>query len=95
MHALQARHRVIAELRVAHVERFQIDERVEAALADAALRAAEFLQVREAGESGEPGVGDVEVGQEVQRELEPLQLLHAGDHLQLVVALRGGCRRRE
>ena len=57
-----------------------------------ALRATQFLQVGEAVEFREPGVGDVEVRQEMERELEPLELLHPRDDLQLRVPFEAAAR---
>ena len=83
---------IVSERGVAHVERLQVHERIETAFVDLALFAAQFLQIGQIAEGGEAGVGDVEVGKEVQRELKPLQILHSGDHLEIRIALQLAAR---
>ena len=91
-HVLQPGHGIVAEGGIAHVERFQADERVETAFVDFALFAAKLLQIGQAAEGGEAGIGDVEIGKEVEGELKPLQILHPRDHLQFRIALQFAAR---
>ena len=60
-------------------------ERIEAALVHTALFAAQFLQVGQTAEGGKAGIGDIEVSKEMQGELQPLKVLHSGDHFWLGV----------
>ena len=94
VHRRQAGHRVVPERGVAHVERLQIHERIQTALVDLALLAAQFLQIRQIAERGEAGIGDVEIRKKVQRELKPLQILHSRDRFEFRVAIQLAARAR-
>ena len=65
------------------------------------MRAAQLLQAGEPAEGGESGIRHVEVRKKVQRELQPLKLLHAGNHFEFGIAFqlaagpRSECRPRE
>src|SRR6266567_175074 len=62
----------------------------------ARLAMALFPEVGQAAEGRKTCIGDVEIRQEMQRKLKPLQVRHAGEHLQLGVSLQlAACAGRE
>jgi len=63
-------------------------------LSTRALFAAQFLQVGQTAEGGKAGIGDIEVRKEMQGELQPLKVLHSGDHFKLGVTFELAARTR-